>query len=65
MREVAAEGHYSDPLVTEIGPLSEFWPAESYHADYYRNNPGQQYCQIVIDPKVAKFRQRFRDRLRT
>ena len=65
MREVAAEGHYSDPLVTEIGALSEFWPAESYHADYYRNNPGQQYCQIVINPKVAKFRRRFHDRLRT
>ena len=59
--EVAAEGHYADPVVTEIEPLSEFWPAESYHADYFRNNPGQQYCQLVINPKVAKFRQRFRD----
>ena len=65
VREVVAEGHYSDPVVTEIEPLSEFWPAESYHADYYRNNPDQQYCQLVINPKVAKFRQRFRDRLVT
>ena len=47
--EVAAEGHYADPVVTEIEPLSEFWPAESYHADYFRNNPGQQYCQLVIN----------------
>ena len=65
MREVVAEGHYSDPLVTEIEPLSEFWYAESYHADYYRSNPAQPYCRVVIDPKMAKFRKRFRDRLRT
>jgi peptide-methionine (S)-S-oxide reductase len=65
VRKVAADGHYSDPLVTEIEHLSEFWPAESYHANYYRNNPGQQYCQVVINPKVAKFRQQFGDRLRT
>lgn len=64
MREVAAEGLYSDPLVTELEPISEFWPAESVHSDYYRNNPAQPYCRIVIDPKVAKFRKRFGDRLR-
>ena len=65
MREVVAEGHYSDPLVTEIESLSEFWSAESYHADYYRRNPAQPYCRVVIDPKMAKFRKRFRDRLLT
>lgn len=64
MREVAEGAYYPDPLVTEVGPLEEFWPAESYHSDYYRKNPGQQYCRVVIDPKVAKFRARFRDRLR-
>ena len=63
MREVG--GHYSDPVVTEVEPISEFWPAEVYHTDYYRNNPSQQYCQVVIDPKVAKFREQFGDRLRT
>jgi peptide-methionine (S)-S-oxide reductase len=65
MREVVAEGHYSDLLVTEIEPLSEFWSAESYHADYYRSNPAQPYCRVVIDPKMAKLRKRFRDHLRT
>ena len=63
MREVG--GHYSDPVATEVEPISEFWPAEVYHTDYYRNNPSQQYCQVVIDPKVAKFREQFGDRLRT
>ena len=63
MREVG--GHYSDPVVTEVEPISEFWPAEVYHTDYYRKNPSQQYCQVVIDPKVAKFREQFGDRLRT
>jgi len=65
MREVVAEGHYSDPLVTEIESLSEFWPAESYHADYYRNNRAQPYCRVVIDPKMEKFRKRFRGRFLT
>ena len=63
MKEVGAAGLYGDPLVTELKPMEEFWPAEPYHADYYRRNPAQPYCRIVIDPKVAKFRQQFRDRL--
>ena len=63
MREIESEGLYADPLVTELVPLERFWPAESYHDDYFRKNPDQPYCRIVIDPKVAKFRKRFRDRL--
>ena len=65
MREIEAAGLYPDPLVTELVPLGEFWPAEPYHDDYFRKNPNQPYCRIVIDPKVAKCRNRFRDRLRS
>src|SRR5262245_8542121 len=52
------------PIVTEVAPLTTFYPAESYHVDYYANNPNQGSCRVVIDPKVAKFRQKFRDRLK-
>ena len=52
------------PLVTEISPLTAFYPAESEHVDYYRRNPRQGYCSYVIAPKVAKFRKLYADRLR-
>lgn len=64
VQEVAAAGLYPAPLVTQVAPLDRFWPAETYHADYYRRNPGQGYCQIVISPKLAKFRKKFADRLK-
>jgi peptide-methionine (S)-S-oxide reductase len=54
---------WADPIVTEIAPASAFWPAESYHQNYYRLNPNQPYCAIVIDPKMRKFRREFADRL--
>jgi len=50
-------------IVTEVAPLTAFYPAERYHQDYYANNPGQPYCQIVIAPKVAKVRKAYFDRL--
>lgn len=50
-------------LVTEIVPLTEFYAAEGYHDQYYRSNPNQPYCRVVIGPKLAKFRQRFAQRL--
>lgn len=57
---VAALGtQFSQPVVTEITPLERFYPAESYHQDYFQNNPGQPYCQIVVAPKVAKYEQHF------
>lgn len=56
---------WNDPIVTRIEPLGDFYPAEAYHAAYYRRNPRQGYCQVVIAPKVAKFRKQFADRLRT
>src|SRR5436190_9516940 len=64
MLEVERDGLWSAPLVTELEPLGEFYPAEEYHRDYYRNNPNQGYCRVVIEPKVAKVRKEFRARLK-
>lgn len=50
---------FDRPIVTQIVPAKEFYPAESYHQDYYAKNPEAGYCQMVIDPKVAKFRKKF------
>lgn len=50
---------YPDPIVTEVGPLGDFYPAEDYHQDYYENNQYQPYCMFVVAPKVSKFRQKF------
>ena len=51
--------HWTDPIVTEIAPASPFWPAESHHQNYYRRNPNQPYCAVVIDPKLQAFRRKF------
>lgn len=64
MAEVEAGGVWDDPLVTEVTALEAFHPAEDYHRDYFRNNPNQSYCQVVVGPKVAKFRARFAHRLK-
>lgn len=50
---------YSRPIVTEVLPLSNYWPAEDYHQDFFERNPYQGYCMAVAAPKVAKFRQTF------
>ena len=52
--KAAAQVHFDDPIVTEISPLTKFDPAEKYHQDYFRNNPGAGYCTFVIKPKVSK-----------
>ncbi len=52
------------PLVTQLIPLTEFFKAEEYHQNYFKNNPSQAYCQVVIEPKVAKFRKNYFDRLK-
>lgn len=59
MRAVEAAGTWDAPLVTEVVPLERFHPAEGYHQNYYRRNPGQGYCQVVIAPKLAKARREF------
>ena len=59
IRELNAEKIYSDPIVTEISPLKNFYPAETYHQKYFAKNPEQAYCQTIISPKIAKLRQKF------
>lgn len=56
IREIEAEDIWPNPVVTELAPLERFFPAEREHDDYYRRNPTQAYCQVVISPKVAKVR---------
>lgn len=55
---------YRDPIVTEVRPLDRFYPAETYHQEYFRKNPGNPYCQFVIPPKRQKLAQRFAHRLK-
>lgn len=50
-----ARNNWKDPIVTEISPLPKFFPAEEYHQNYFRTNPGSSYCFFVIRPKVEKF----------
>jgi peptide-methionine (S)-S-oxide reductase len=64
MQEVKAAGIWKDPIVTELVPFKKFFPAEDYHQEYYVNNRFQPYCQFVINPKVAKFRKQFSDKLK-
>lgn len=57
--EMNQAGIWNAPIVTEVSEFSEFFPAGEYHRDYYRRNPNQGYCRVVIAPKVAKFRQKY------
>ncbi|GAA0775876.1 peptide-methionine (S)-S-oxide reductase MsrA [Castellaniella ginsengisoli] len=59
-----AQAAFDDPIVTRIETAGVFWPAEAEHSEYYRRNPEQGYCQFVIAPKLAKFRQRYAHLLR-
>ena len=54
----------SKPIVTELKPLETFYPAEDYHQEYFKKNPAQPYCQVVVAPKVSKFRKAYFDRLK-
>jgi peptide-methionine (S)-S-oxide reductase len=62
--EWTARGVWGAPIVTEVAPAPEFYLAEDYHREYFARNPGQPYCQVVVAPKVAKFRRHFTDRLK-
>ena len=63
--ELNAAQIWDRPLVTEVTPFTIFYPAEGSHQGYFRQNPGQGYCQAVVAPKVAKFRKQFLDRLKS
>lgn len=62
MDQLKAEKVYDKTIVTELTPLDRFYKAEEYHQDYYRNNSNQGYCQVVINPKLTKFREKFADK---
>ena len=51
---INAEGSLTRPIVTEVRPAATFWPAGQEHQDFYRNNPNQAYCRMVISPKLKK-----------
>jgi peptide-methionine (S)-S-oxide reductase len=55
---------WNRPIVTEITALDTFWPAEQHHQNYYNNNPASGYCAFVITPKIKKFKQIFKDKLK-
>jgi len=57
-------GTYKKPVVTEISPFTNFYPAEDYHKDYYDNNRSQSYCTFIIDPKVQKLLREYRKELK-
>jgi peptide-methionine (S)-S-oxide reductase len=62
--ELTKEKAFRNPIVTEIEPLKAFYPAEDYHREYYRRNPSKPYCQVVIAPKLAKFRAHWKSKLK-
>jgi peptide-methionine (S)-S-oxide reductase len=62
--ELSAARIWDQSIVTEVVPLDEFYPAESYHQQYFERNPDQSYCQIIVAPKVAKARQKFTAKLK-
>ncbi len=57
-------GAWVNPIVTQISPATEFYKAEDYHQDYYSSNPNQGYCTFIITPKVEKFKEVFKDKLK-
>lgn len=61
--ELEAEETFGAPIVTGVTALSAFYPAEDYHQDYFRQNPNNGYCQVVVAPKLAKFRAKYAARL--
>jgi len=62
--ELNAANVWDAPIVTEVVPLTEFYPAEEYHREYYQKNPDQAYCRAVVAPKVAKFRKHFLEKMK-
>ncbi len=57
--ELTKDNAFGRPIVTELKPLDNYWPAEDYHQDFFERNPHQGYCMAVAAPKVAKFRKTF------
>ncbi len=64
VQRLTEEKAFKNPIVTEIVPLETFYAGEGYHQEYYRSNRNAPYCRFIIDPKVAKFRKSYGDRLK-
>lgn len=64
IKEFDASGIWSDKIVTAVTTINNYYVAEDHHQEYFENNPNAGYCRIVVAPKVAKFRQKFIDRLK-
>lgn len=56
---------WNDPIITELAAYKSFWPAEEFHQDFYAKNPESAYCQIIINPKLNKFKKQFANKLKT
>ncbi len=64
IRQMSQDKLFGQPIVTEVLPLADYWPAEDYHQDYFERNPNQGYCAFVVGPKVEKFRKTFAARVK-
>lgn len=62
--ELDKSGAFDNPIVTTLEPYTVFYPAEAYHQNYYKNNPSQGYCRVVIRPKIEKFEKVFKNKLK-
>jgi len=60
IKELEKQNIYDNPIVTQVVPLKEFYPAESYHQKYFEKNPQNAYCQAIINPKLAKLRKKYK-----
>lgn len=65
IQELEDQDLWGKPIVTEVTPFETFYRAEDYHQNYYKDNPYQPYCQMVVKPKVAKFRKKYMEKLKT
>lgn len=61
IEQLDQSGAWDNPIVTQVVPLEKFYPAEEYHQDYFNKNPQQSYCQLVIAPKLEKFKSLFKN----
>ncbi len=64
IKELEDKQLYDEPIVTQVVEFDRFYSAEDYHQDYYQNNTQQDYCNVVISPKLAKFRAKYKEKLR-
>lgn len=64
IREIDESSELGDPVVTTVEPLEKFYPAEEYHKDYYEKNKSARYCQLIINPKLEKVKEKFAELLK-